>query len=859
MSSDTPMMRQYRRIKEDHRDAILFFRLGDFYEMFFTDAREASAILNLTLTQRNGTPMCGIPYHAARNYIPRLLKAGKKVAICEQTDKQNPDEKIAIREVTQVISPGTITEQDYLDSYRDNFLLSICKIVDKLALAWLDVSTGKFEIDMCSWDSAYSHVQQELARLHPSELLIQESLLDTSLAPLLQSGHGWLINRYPDWFFSVDESYRKLISFFKVANLRGFGIEENEPALAAAGILLEYIFENAGNNLQHIRSIHKLSTSDFVPLNEATQRNLELVENLQDGGTEYTLYSVLNFTESPMGSRTLYRWLLQPLRKLSQIQKRQDAVSLLYHQQGILQSLREYLSSVRDLERLSARIGMQKTNPRDAEAIGASLSLIDSLTKLLHTDNSLKQVFPISQDECEAASSLAKHIAQAIADNPPANPADGGCIRTAYDSEVDRLRELYENSDSILKKYGEKLQAETGIQSLKIKYNRILGYFIEITKSNRSKVPDSFIPRQSLTQCDRFATKELHRIQSDLQTAEQNLVERELEVFSELRSKIEKELAHIQHIAVLLGNLDALQSLAYAATLHGYVQPDLLEDTSLEIIQGRHPVVEKHLPAGTFVPNSIQISQKYFALITGPNMAGKSTYLRQTALLVLMAQIGSYIPASSARIGIADNIFCRVGARDNLARGESTFLVEMTETAHILHSATSSSLVIMDEVGRGTSSTDGQAIAHAICNYLLDTVKTRTLFATHYHQLSSIQHPALCNLSLSIQENNGEIIFLREVQEGASNHSYGIQAARLAGIPQSILQQAQYLLSSIEPDPEISAQAIKASAPSKNSQAQALFSIETDVADRVRNISPETLSPLEALQFLFEIHAQLKE
>ncbi|MFW5800785.1 MAG: DNA mismatch repair protein MutS, partial [Spirochaeta sp.] len=668
MSADTPMMQQYRRIKERQQDAILFFRLGDFYEMFFQDAKEASAVLGLTLTQRHGIPMCGVPYHAANTYIRRLLHAGKKIAVCEQTELPSSGKKIATREVTQVISPGTIVEQDFLDSYRDNYLVAVCKQDSSLCMAWIDISTGRFELHSYPWKHARPGLRQELSRLSPRELIVQESLLNSDIGDVFHAIKEVVINRYPDWLFSIEESYRRLTRYFNTVNLRGFGIADTDHVLAPAGAILEYVLENAGTRLSHINSITKVKDSEFVPLDEATQRNLELIENLQDGGTEYTVFRTLNFTETAMGARTLSRWLMQPLRNLPAIQTRQDRVALLYHHQTCLSKIRDLISRARDLERLNAKIGMGRCNPRELEAVASTLSVVIELSELLHDTDELKAIFPIDPATLQEADTLLQQIAGAIADNPPVSASDGGCIRSGYDSEVDRLRELRDNSGVILKQYVDRLQQETGIPSLKIKYNRILGRFIEVTKSHRSKIPDSFIPRQSLSQCDRFTTVELNEITTALNDAEQNLVDREQEVYLQIRSAAEKNLMQLQEIATLLGQLDATQSLAQAATVHGYIQPRLSDSLHLQISGGRHPVVEQHLPPGDFVPNTTDLSDRKFALITGPNMAGKSTYLRQTALIVLLAQIGSFVPADEACIGIVDNLFCRVGARDNLAR-----------------------------------------------------------------------------------------------------------------------------------------------------------------------------------------------
>ncbi|GAB6090819.1 DNA mismatch repair protein MutS [Spirochaeta dissipatitropha] len=855
MSADTPMMQQYRHIKDKQRDAILFFRLGDFYEMFFQDAKEASGILGLTLTQRNGIPMCGIPFHAADSYIPRLLKAGKKIAICEQTEPPSAGKKIVDRKVIEVISPGTIVEGNFLDSRRDNYLLSVCRTKSDLCLAWLDVSTGRFEIHSYPWQQAVSGLQREIARLSPKELIVQESLYESELGSVLGSSRNRTINRYPDWVFSQQESWRRLTEYFSTVHLRGFGIEKDEPALAAAGPLLDYAVENVGAKLGHLSGIQKVQDSDYVPLDEATQKNLELVENLEDGGTEFTVFQVLDFTQTAMGARTLSRWLLQPLRKLETIIERQGTVGLLYHHQIELNEIRSIIASARDLERLAAKIGTGRSNPREYESIGASLNVVIELHRYVEANPALNDVFLLGAEEKQAAQDLSRLLNEAISDNPPLSPLEGGIIRDGYDEKVDSLRNLHRNSDAVLQQYVQQLQSDTGLSTLKVKYNRVLGYFLELGKSKRDQIPDYFIPRQSLTQCDRFTTKTLNEIETELNDAQQNLIDRELEVFQQIRTDVESRIAEILRIAGKLGELDSLQSLAQAATIHGYVKPVLDTTRRLEIEKGRHPVVEQFMPGGDFIPNSVDLSTRSFSLITGPNMAGKSTYLRQTALIVLLSQIGSFVPAESAHIGIADKIYCRVGARDNLARGESTFLVEMSETAHILRTSGPNSLIIMDEVGRGTSSTDGQAIAHAVCEYILDTLDSRTLFATHYHQLSQIEHENFQNQSLAVLENGRDIVFLREIQQGPSSHSYGIQAARLAGVPEQIIAHAEKILELIEPEQEI---ALPQNKPVSSVQkSPQLFSVETEIADILRNTDPDSLSPKLALELIYTLKEQL--
>jgi DNA mismatch repair protein MutS len=866
MSDLTPMMRQYARIKENHRDAILFFRLGDFYEMFREDAQDASRLLGLTLTSRQKVPMCGVPYHAAKTYIARLLRAGRKVAVCEQV-KLPGGKGLAEREVIEVVTPGTITEDDYLDATRNNYLLSAAEYSAQFCLAYIDLSTGELGVASAPIDDAVPTIRRHLARLQPKEILLQESLLEVAGVGRAINESDALINGYPDWMFDVASSHRRLEQVLGVRNLKAFGIDSESPLPFAAGALLDYVDQTAGNLLAHVQTLSVDRDTDYVGLDESTIRNLELVANLQDGSRRYTLIETVDFTRTAMGARTLRQWLLSPLRSPEEIRARQVQVEVLYRNQEHLSHARSVLNTILDLERITGRLAMEKAHPKDLVALAASLRAAIELRDYFKGRDSpaLDYVDSFGEKETAAAAQVVALCDRALLEEPSVLLTEGGIIRRGYDAELDRLHQLRDDSRGILEEYVASERAATGIGSLKVRYNRVIGHYLEVTKSNVAKVPEHFIPRQSLANSERFTTERLGVIESDLNEAAERIVELEREIFLRLRSEVATETSTLLKIAALLARLDVFQSLAHAATVHGYTAPRISSGETLSIAAGRHPVVEAHAPSGAFVPNGIELDTdgEFFALITGPNMAGKSTYLRQTALIVLLAQIGSFVPADDATIGVVDRIFCRVGASDNLARGESTFLVEMNEAAFILRTATSASLVIMDEIGRGTSTNDGMAIAQAVIEYMVTRARARTLFATHFHELTAIELPGIVNLSLQVEDSGGEIVFLKRVASGPSSNAYGIHVARLAGVPQEVLLRAEELLKQItaakESGPILSAaeadagadagsrEERPATASSRSSQG-GLFEPEELILRELRAIDPNHITPIDALQ-----------
>jgi DNA mismatch repair protein MutS len=866
MVETTPMMTQYRRIKDGHSESILFFRLGDFYEMFDSDAREAASLLDLTLTQRAGVPMCGIPYHAASGYISRLLAAGKKVAICEQMTQ--PGKGLMSREVVEVITPGTVLDDSYLARNANNYLLALGKVGGALALAYVDVSTGEFRATSVAFDDRGEMLKRELHRLDPREALTQESLLvdDAVTRELLGERAGLLVNRYPDWSFDLDACRGRLLRQLGVANLKGFGLADDAPEIVAAGVLLEYLADTAKHALGHISSLGVYADRSYVELDEATQRNLELLTNLQDGSRKYTLLEVLDQTRTSPGARKLRRWILTPLKEKSAIDRRLAAVESLYREQVLLARLRESMGSVLDLERLTARIAMDRAHAKDLLAVKSTLEAVTAICALLTQNRSpdaargLAGLVEPIVERITVMGHLVRLLASAICEEPSIVLTEGNLIRRGYNAELDRLHGLKDNAREILDQYLAEERDKTGIGSLKLRYNKIIGYYFEVTKSHLRLVPQHFIRRQSLVGGERYTTDRLADLESEINDASERIIEIERTLFLEVRAQVKQAVPWLLAVCEAVSELDVFQSLAFAATVRGYVRPEVTDGVELAIQDGRHPVVEAHLPGGAFVPNSLDCpgSGRFFVLLTGPNMAGKSTFLRQVAHITLMAQMGSFVPASGAKIGIVDRVFCRVGATDNLARGESTFLVEMNETAHILRTATPRSLIIMDEIGRGTSTRDGLAIAWAVCLSVLDRIRARTLFATHFHELTKLEHPGISNLSMDVRDRDGQIVFLKRVREGPSSNSYGIHVARLAGLPLETLSLAERILQKLD-DAEAAGgasaaaearatggSAAAAGKPARSVQPQ-LFSPGELVAREIAGLYPDRMTPLEAL------------
>lgn len=856
----TPMLSQYREIKEKYRDAILLYRLGDFYEMFGTDAREGSRILGLTLTQRQGMPMCGVPHHAAQTYIGRLLKAGRKVALCEQTGVAD-GKTLTPREVVEVLSPGTVYDQDFLDSGNNNYLMAIGVAHGFCSIGWVDASTG--EMTFAAFPATESQqvesaISREIARRAPREILVQESLLEEQR--VLHGQSGLVINRIPDWVFDRERGEQRLREVLQVASLQGFGFHRDDPALLTASVLLEYLEENAHRVVGHLHGVTRFHDEDVVALDEATLRNLEILRNMHEGTVDFSLLEVLDETQTPMGARLLRRRLVAPVRKSAEISQRLDQVATLYHNQSLLQDLRRTLPDCHDLERLSGRLGVEKAHPRDLWSIAATIHAAIKIRSIL-PPNGVVGIFGAELIPWDALTALRDTIWSTLQDEPPVSVDQGGVIRNGFDEDLDSLRSLHTNSQAVLEAYLQEQREETGIQTLKVRYNRMLGHFFEVPRSQERNVPEYYIRRQSLAQADRFTTPRLSQLEIEINNAGAGSIAREQELFTALRQHVTQHIRELILLAAELGRLDVAATLAGVATRRGYRRPEITEDAYISIREGRHPVVEAHLPAGSFVTNDITVGKDVppFALITGPNMAGKSTVLRQTALIVLMTQIGSFVPATEAVIGIADRIYCRVGASDNISRGESTFLVEMNETSNILRNATSHSLVIMDEVGRGTSTQDGLAIARAVCEYLLDTVASRTLFATHYHELTTMDDQRCQFLTMQVLHENDTIHFMKKLVTGKADRSYGVDVARMAGLPERVIQRARYLIEHPEELIDAPESADPQQEPSAVSPAPAaavvaepqLFAVEELVLQEIRNVNPDDLTPRSAIDLLY--------
>ncbi|TVQ39852.1 MAG: DNA mismatch repair protein MutS [Spirochaetaceae bacterium] len=864
----TPMMQQYTRIKAEHQDAILFFRLGDFYEMFKGDAREASRLLGLTLTARNGVPMCGIPYHASHSYIGRLLKAGRKIAICEQVRLPEGNKGIADREVVEIVTPGTVVEQDYLDAAVNNYLLALGLTRDFVSEAYIDLSTGELEVAVAPADDAQEFVRRELSRLAPREILLQESLLESlpAVSAVIEEHEQLVINRLPDWSFDGAQARRRLSGLFGVSTLEGFGVSDDGPELHCVNVLLEYIEDTAGGLLPHVRDLRVYRDDQVVVLDESTQKNLELLQSISEGGKRFSLLSVLDHTGSAMGARLLRRWILSPLRSPEAIEQRLERVAELYHNQMLLNRLRDEIDALLDLERLGARVALERAHGKDLVAIRGSLEHALRIEELLTHWFGGEGGIAGGPEQRRSLLDVVSLLSASIIENPSVVLTEGNLIRTGYDEELDQLRALRDSSRSVLSEYLERERHASGIATLKLRHNRVLGYFFELSKAQASRAPEHFIRRQSLAGGERFTTGKLGEIESQLNDASERIIERERELFLQVRSTVSRALAAVSAVSEQLARIDCLQSFAWAATRNGYVRPAVDEGPGLRVRGGRHPVVERYGPPGGFVPNDLTLDNRRFALITGPNMAGKSTYLRQNALIALMAQIGSFVPAEEARIGVVDRIFCRVGASDNIARGQSTFLVEMSETSNILRNAGERSLVIMDEVGRGTGTRDGLAIAWAVCEHLLHTVKARTLFATHYHELTGIEDPALMNLSMAVAEERDTIVFLKRVCDGPSSNSYGIHVAELAGLPRAVLSRARQLAGHNDARAEGYLQTAPPPAGAEggrrntagDTQAE-LFQSGELILREIAGLDPDHTTPLEALGSLARWRALLNE
>ncbi len=853
----TPMLKQYNRIKDMHRNSILFFRMGDFYEMFFEDAKIASGILDIALTSRDSTrkedriPMCGVPYHAAKSYIAKLLRAGKTVAICEQVEDPKLAKGIVRREVVRVITPGTVLEPELLDEDINNFLAAIHISGSGIGVAFTDVSTGEFRATERDGANTNELVVEELLRIGPSEFIFPASTMDSTLKACLDKNcPGVPLRPVEDWVFSLPQAISLITSHYGLHSLTGLGLDEMPLATSAVAAIIYYLKETYRASLQHLKRPAPFMRSEHMILDANTQRNLELLFTIRDKSKRGSFLGVLDSTATSMGGRMLRAWITHPLMSIERIASRQQAVAALVESNSQRLKIRNILKEVHDVERLLGRISGPGANARDVVALKDSLLRIQPLKEALREcDAALLQSISRSLDPLEQVTAL---VSSALVDAPPATTTEGNIIREGYSPELDSLKSMVRDGKDWIARLQKQEIRRTGINSLKVAYNRVFGYYIEVTKPNLSLVPPDYIRKQTLVNAERFVTPELKERESAILGAEEKMISLEAELFHSIRKQVCAHAEQIQLNAELVAESDVLQSLAHVAATSDYCRPDLANSFEIDIREGRHPVLEQLNLGQAFVPNDTQIDERGTILvITGPNMAGKSTYLRQVALIVLMAQMGSFVPARCAKIGIVDRIFTRVGASDNLVSGESTFMVEMNETANILNNATRASMIILDEIGRGTSTYDGMSIAWAVAEHIHNDLGAKTVFATHYHELTDLakELKQIRNLNVAVREWNNQVVFLYKVVEGSSDHSYGIHVAKLAGLPSAVISRARQVLNELEKaNPR---RRLRRSADSNQLQLFAPVA-QSPVEDELRKLDINQLTPLEALAKLAE-------
>lgn len=867
MITETPMMRQYNEIKRQHKDALLFFRMGDFYELFFEDAKLASKVLGITLTARSkgegAIPMAGVPHHAAESYIRRLIMAGHKVAICDQL--QDPDEAKGIvdRGVTRIITPGTVTEDALLEDKSNNYLMAVLATKNQMGLSWVDLSTGRFEVAVVQKERLFD----EFARLNPSEVLLPEETIrsNVSFVEKIRAECDVMITSRPDWEFSEDTAYQILTEHFGTSSLEGFGCEDMGPALGTAGAVVHYLKETQKTSLKHIIKIQRYQTDNRVLMDRATQQSLELTQTIRTHDREGSLLGVIDQTKTPMGARLLREWVISPLRISADIRYRQLGVSELFENSALRREFRDILGNIYDIERISTKVSCARANARDLIGLKQSLSKLPALKEKL--TSCITDIFVCLEQQLDVLEEVRILIGTALVPDPPPAIKDGGLIREGYDASLDELRYISKNGKSWIANFQAEEIARTGINSLKVGYNRVFGYYIEVTNIHKDTVPQTYIRKQTLKNAERFITPELKDYEAKVLTADERAREMEYDLFIQMREQISGYTARLQKTSEAIALIDVLSTLANLAAENRYSMPEITDDLELKILDGRHPVLDQRLRGEGFVPNDIHLdgTRDKIMVITGPNMAGKSTYIRQVALLVLMAQMGSFIPAKEATIGTVDRIFTRVGASDELSRGQSTFMVEMNETANILNNATERSLIILDEVGRGTSTFDGVSIAWAITEYIYQHIHARTLFATHYHELTELAllFPGIKNFNIAVREWGDEIIFLRKIVEGGTDKSYGIHVARLAGIPREIIQRARIILNNLEAatldvngKPKFAP--MKAAHDKKQPTQLKLFVSKQDmIIEEIKRLDVSRMSPLDALNKLDELRKRL--
>lgn len=859
MAKLTPMMEQYMQIKENYKYCLLFYRLGDFYELFFDDAVIASKELDITLTGKDcgmeeRAPMCGVPFHSADGYIAKLIEKGYKVAICEQTEDPKKAKGIVKREVIRIVTPGTVLDTNVLDESKNNYIMCIFKNTDGYGVASCDVSTGEFQVTAIG-DGLENKVIDEIARFTPSEIICSKSV---DLGEQINKIFDVKLNQYSDWAFDYQNANICLCNHFKTLNLAGFGLEDDRPCVCAAGALLQYLIETQKNNLSHISAIKKYASNKYMVLDMSSRRNLELTQTIRDKSKKGSLLWVLDRTKTAMGARLLRKWLEQPLIDVDEIDKRLDAVEDFKNDPFGREDLKEMLNTVYDIERLMSKVVYATANARDLAALKNSFKYLPQIKDNIAGFESeyINEIY----NSFDCLEDIYELIDESIAEEPPFSVREGGLIKKGYNEEVDKLRSAKDEGSTWLMELEAKEKEETGIPKLRIKYNKVFGYYIEVTNSYKDKVPERYIRKQTLTNAERYITPELKEIEDTILGADEKVVALEYDLFSDIRNRIAQKVERIQNTAYAISVIDVLQSLGEVADKNGYVKPVVNNSGTIDIKAGRHPVVER-VSREPFIPNDTYLDRnESLAVITGPNMAGKSTYMRQTALLVLMAQIGSFVPAESAEIGITDRIFTRVGASDDLATGQSTFMVEMVEVANILNNATKDSLLILDEIGRGTSTFDGLSIAWSVLEYIANKIGARTLFATHYHELTELEGKVkgVKNYCVSVKEQGEDIIFLRKIVEGGTDRSYGVHVAKLAGVPKSVVKRANSILKLLGSEDKSVNVDTDYDFKYDDEPIYRKAEILNEISEDFNNMDLNNITPFDAMKKLYDLKEKLK-
>lgn len=867
--SVTPLMAQYNKVKQEYPDTILLFRIGDFFETFDDDAKTASKVLGITLTKRsNGAagdvPLAGFPHHAVDTYLPKLVRAGYRVAICEQVEDPKFAKGIVKREVIEVVTPGVALSDKILDHKRNNYLLAVFVKNGTAGISFSDISTGEFY----AYSIPEKEIEAQLGLISPSEILVSKRQKDYLSETIRKFNPNLRMTLIDDWLFGFEFCRDLLLGQFSTKNLKGFGIEGNENIIIAAGVNLNYLKDTQKAALPHLNKISLFNPSDFMYLDNSTKRNLEILFTMQDGSYEGSLFSILDSTSTSMGARLLKKWIIAPLKNVDAINRRLDSVDVFYRSDDIRSDLMTQLKGIGDLERLTSKICTGRVNPRELNVLKNSIRILPVIILKLRSVSD--PVLNSLADALKPLDQIAEKIELAIDDEPALSFSDGGVLRNGYNSELDELRSLSMNAKTWIANLQRTERERSNISSLKVSYNKVFGYYIEISNAHKNKIPEDYIRKQTLVNSERYITPELKEYEDKILHAEERISGLEARLYNELVSEIALETVALQENASIVAMIDCFLSFAECAVKYNYVKPVVDDSELLEIVKGRHPVVERILPPGEkYTPNDCMMnnSDTQIILLTGPNMAGKSVYLRQTGLVVLLAQIGSFVPADSARIGVTDRIYTRVGASDNITSGESTFLVEMQEAANILNNATGKSLILLDEIGRGTSTFDGISIAWAITEYLHENkeVAAKTLFATHYHELNEMSSifPRIKNFKVEVREYGDKVIFLHKVTSGGADHSYGIQVARMAGLPPFVTDRAKEILANLE-SKELTPYEIKKAKASKFSSDNGiqlnLFEIKDDaMRQEIRGIKIENMTPLDALNKLNELKKKLDD